>query len=742
MRVSTLLKLAAVAVVALGVALVAVVKSIDFNQYKDFLAQQVRGATGRELVIAGPLELQLGLAPSVIASGVTFGNMASGSRTDMATAERIEAKVALFPLLSRRVEVRRLVLVNADLLLETDAKGRANWAFSATEPNTDQPTDGSPPTRFDARKVEIENASVTLRDGRTGKVDRLALAKFVLTPDAGSSGPLGVELAGHYNALPFNVKGVVGGLSALGSGRPWPVQLKGAVDGTTVVADGTVTDPLAGKGFDLKLSAQGEEMAQVLGLAGVSLPPVGPFKASAKLSDKGGVPGLTELDVAVGKRDTALVSAKGTIADLAALGGVELAVTVESDNLAGLSGVAGTDLPSLGPLKLLAAVSKGPDRWTFRDIKATLGGSDLAGELALVPGRRPHLGGRLTATALATADFATPAAKPGEKLVPKPAALPADGRLFPAAPLPVDALRSVDAEIALQVGKLTVGKTEFTDVAVPVTLRNGKLVLAPVTAALAGGRVDADLSLDASGTVPAAAARVTAKRVELGRLLKDAGTDAVSGGLMEAHITLKGTGDSPRALMAALSGDALASVGQGRIANKTVDWAGGDFLFQVLGSLNPLAATDDFTQMDCGVVHFIIKDGIAMADKGIAVETSKVHVVGAGAIDLGTEEIDIGITPRARQGVGLSLGGAVAGLTRVRGTLASPAIGVDELGAARTAASVGAAVATGGLSLLGELLFDKATSDDHPCRTALGKRGKAPPRKKTNGGLIEGLFGR
>ena len=47
---------------------------------------------------------------------------------------------ALLPLLSRRVEVHRLVLQSPDILLETDAEGRPNWAFApagvAAQPHT------------------------------------------------------------------------------------------------------------------------------------------------------------------------------------------------------------------------------------------------------------------------------------------------------------------------------------------------------------------------------------------------------------------------------------------------------------------------------------------------------------------------------------------------------------------------------------------------------------------------------
>jgi hypothetical protein len=65
-------------------------------------------------------------------------------------------------------------------------------------------------------------------------------------------------------------------------------------------------------------------------------------------------------------------------------------------------------------------------------------------------------------------------------------------------------------------------------------------------------------------------------------------------------------------------------------------------------------------------------------------------------------------------------------LVRVTGTLASPSVGVDTLGSAKAALTVGSAVMTGGLSLLGQSLLSKTTADPHPCQTALA--GGTPPR--------------
>lgn len=741
MRLSTALKGAALAGLALAIALIAAAKAIDFNAYKAFVAEQVKSATGRELTIAGPLELKPGLVPLLVANGVSLSNAPGGSRAEMVKVDRIEAEIALLPLLKREIRVQRLVLSGPDILLEN-----GNWRLSTQIPAASDPAQGVPPTRFTLRELKIKNGHIGWRDD-AGQVDGMNLHKLSVQPDHGPAKLLALQIIGDYQARDFTIAGTVGSMTALGGGKPFPVQVKAAYRGVTATADGAIGDPFAFGGIDLKLAAQGDELADIVRLAGHKLPAIGPFKVAARLGGSGERPTLSEIDAVVGRRDAALISAKGTIKDVTALAGIDLVTQIDSENLAGLSRLTGTEIPSMGPLRLSGALRGGGNDWQVVDLRASLAGSDLAGEGALVLGRRPHVTAKLHSTTLALADFTTPAARPGERLEPKPAARPGgDGRLFSAEPLPLSALRQVDADLSLQVSRLVVGPSPLTDVTLKANLRSGSLTVAPLHALLAGGVLDGEAAVNAALARPTVSLRLTGRQIDAGRVVKDSGVDLLSGGRADLRLALAGSGLSVREVMASATGEAVLSLGEGRIHNRAIDWAGGDLMIQTLGALNPLAKSDDTTQMSCAVARFTIKGGIATADRGIAVETAKVDVVGAGTVNLGTEAIDIGVTPRARDGLGLSLGGQLAGVTRLGGTLARPSLAIDEIGTVRTAASMGAAVATGGLSLLGELLYDKVTADDFPCRTALAARAPAKvggkPAAKSDGGLIEGLFGR
>lgn len=758
MRLGPVLKGGAVIVAALAVALIAVSKSLDTNRYKAFVADQVKAATGRTLTIDGALELKLGLVPRLVARQVFLSNAAGAAHPLMVAIEEVEAEVALLPLLRHQVDIRRLIISSPEIWLETDAKGRGNWLFDAKAPAAPASED-TPPTRLNLQEVKIKNARVVWKDMRNGREETVNVHKIQVLPvgpQKSRGGGLDLKFIADTRGRLIELAGHGGDLAAVAPGKPWPIQLKGTIAGLTATVDGTVADVLGGRGIDLKINLQDDEIGKTLAWAGLlppNSPPLGPLKLAARLSDAGGIWGVSDLEAAVGKRDAVLVSAKGRVVDAITLAGVDLAAIVESDDLAGASTLAGTALPSMGPIRVSATVKGGKANWQVSDIKAVLGRgdaghSDLGGDIALVlSAPRPQVSGTLTSQSLSSGDFATPAVKPGTTLPPRVAKPDEHGRLFPASPLPVAALSVLDVDLQVTVARLNLDGLVLGDVVTHVGLKNGKMDVKPFSARLGGGSLAGEAMFDGHARVPAVIVRMQLDGADLGAVVKSAGGAAgVKGGVLAARIDLRGQGDSPRAVMASLGGSAQVTVNNAVLDNRSLDWLGGDLPTQVVTSLNPLGASDTGTALQCAVARFTIKTGLASANRGLAVETDATTMAGGGSVDLRDERLDLVMQPRARQGVGLS----VAPTTRVQGTLAHPRIGLDEEGTARTAASAAAAVATGGISLLGEMVFDRMTADDHPCQTALGKSGATKSatgksdktHKSKSGTLLERLIGR
>jgi uncharacterized protein involved in outer membrane biogenesis len=122
-------------IVAAGITL----RKFDANELIGPIQQHVRDATGRELTIRGGAELKLSLEPKLVIDDVALGNAAWGASPQMLTAKRIEAQVALLPLLRRRVDVVRFALIEPTISLETDGKGNGNWQIGGASGESDGP---------------------------------------------------------------------------------------------------------------------------------------------------------------------------------------------------------------------------------------------------------------------------------------------------------------------------------------------------------------------------------------------------------------------------------------------------------------------------------------------------------------------------------------------------------------------------------------------------------------------------
>ncbi|MGD9949777.1 MAG: AsmA family protein [Desulfobulbus sp.] len=762
MKKGSLVKIGVVLAVLIAVVIIGAivaVKSINFDQFKELLTTQVKKSTGRVLSINGPVEMQLGLIPRVIVNDVSLSNPPGSSRPEMVKIKRFEMEVALRPLLNKQLMVNRLILDSPDILIETEAKGPGNLDFSVPgkeEQGATSPEKSEKGSSFSMafNELKIENGNFVLYDRATKKSEQMAIQLLSLRPNRKDSSLVNLQLLTTVRGQKIDLNGTLGGIDFVLHGKPWPLQLKAVIAGLTLRADGTITDLKAFRGLNINLTAQGEELAEVIRMAGRDIPNVpdsiGPFAFSAKLKDSGKALSLDNVDLKFGKKELVEVQAKGSVKNLTGTITSELKVQLECVNPAALASFAGTDIPVKGPFRLNGTVKGSDKQWTMSELNMTANKSDLKGTLQAQLAKRPFLSGQLTSTFFDLADFtATSSTQSARSTKTKTATSKGDGRLFSNQLLPLAALRSVDTDLKLQVATLQLDTRQLKDLNVSVSLKDGRLSLAPFRFGLAGGTFEGKVHLDGSGKTPTLAVQINARQFELGKL-KEKG--AISGGKSDMMVDLKSSGDSVRALMASLTGETVVSVGEGRLMNKAVNWAAGDMLFQVLGAINPFTKSVDSTKMSCAAVRFVIRNGIATADNGIAMRTEDVDVVGSGTVNLRSERLDLGIKPRARRGVGLSLSTPLAGMIRVNGTLAKPSMGIDTAGTLKTAVSVGAGVATGGLSTLGEFIVDKVVADSDPCLTALGKSKSIPtkPEKQNQTQkqpsvekqLLQGILGR
>lgn len=257
--------IAVVAVIVVVVAAAVIIAStIDLNSYKDTITAEIEAATGRKVTIKGDIEKSiLTLSPAIVVYDVAFANAPWGSRPNMVTAKRVELAVDLWPLLSGTISVRHFLLVGADIFLETDGKGGANWALgtggqsgATKKPAAPAPADGGGLPHIAA--IDIEGTTITFRDGATKLVSKIGIDDIELrAPD--QDGPIELKTKATYQGAPVITEGRLGSVAAAtGGAKNFPIDLKVRF-GDSDLAVKLIAD-LSGKTPALSGSIKGREL--------------------------------------------------------------------------------------------------------------------------------------------------------------------------------------------------------------------------------------------------------------------------------------------------------------------------------------------------------------------------------------------------------------------------------------------------------------------------------------------------
>ncbi|MGF1610022.1 MAG: AsmA family protein [Kiloniellales bacterium] len=303
------LKWVLTAVVAVAVALVvagyAVLASLDVEQYRGRIEAEAKKATGRDLTLAGPIDLKVSLTPAITVDDVTVSNADWGSRPEMVTLKRFELQAALLPLLAGEVRLQRLILVEPDILLETDAEGHGNWILQVAgeAEAAPAPSEEKGDLKLSFEEVRIEGGSLTYRDGKSGQETRVQLRELSAKAD-GAGEPIALNARGSYNEQPFALEGSVGSFTQLDSG-PFPVKLTAEAGGATVALDGSIAQPKSGQGIDLTVSAKGDELGALSALAGTPVPALGAYDLRATITQEGEAYKLSDVSAKLAGSDIA-----------------------------------------------------------------------------------------------------------------------------------------------------------------------------------------------------------------------------------------------------------------------------------------------------------------------------------------------------------------------------------------------------------------------------------------------------
>lgn len=547
-------------IVALGFALTHL---FDPNDYKDEIRALARDKAGLELNIGGDIGWSLFPWLGLELHDTTLASVRTPEQP-FADLRMLGLSVSVLPLFSREVQMSDITLNGLNLTLTRDEKGRGNWegvgrpsdkqaqpddttAAEPSKPVTEAP-DASPrrPLQLDIDSLTISDARVAYHDAQSGQ--QFSAEGIELTTGAIREA---TSIPVKLNAFFGSNKPVMRARTELQGSLRFDSKLRRYQLEDLRLSGEASGEPLQGK--TLSFSAQGQLLADLA----ADIAEWTSLKFTANQ-----LRGLGELKV----RD---------LQDQPKLAGT---LTIAAFNLREFLENLGQQLPpmadstALSKVELVTRIDGSSTSLSLEDLNLKLDDSAFTGRIAVSDFAKQALRAELKGDQLnldrylpppakqASADTArksevetTEAAAVGSGTTPLPDK-PTQHAWSDAQMLPVNALRSLDTRIKLDIGSLTAMKLPLDSFALRARSAGGLLTLEELRAGLYNGRLEASASVDVRPPVPLLTSQTRLARVPVERLLQSQGEKVVIKGLMNLDADLRSQGNSEKAWIDNLNG--------------------------------------------------------------------------------------------------------------------------------------------------------------------------------------------
>jgi hypothetical protein len=351
-----------------------------------------------------------------------------------------------------------------------------------------------------------------------------------------------------------------------------------------------------------------------------------------------------------------------------------------------------------------AIVSGSDGELRINDVTLEIGDSEINGSLLYKPGSVPELDIELLSDSFESAPFLEePISAPDAEQPQK------DGRVIPDIAVPFEAMKKLNAALRVRIGELRRDDLTLFDAHLNANLRGGRLDVHDAGFRGRSGTLVSHAIVDPGQGAGQISIDVVAKDVMLGTTNINLNPEMI----WSAAINVNAAGNDLRTLLGNTDGMVFVDIRGARTdSTARANLLYGDLLEEVIGALMPAKETSSFTQFDCIITPAKIDNGIVTMEPSAFVQTDKLRVAAKSRINLGTEGLDVAIQTTPRRGVGISAGQLINPFIKITGTLAKPRLSIDEQGVIFKG---GAAVATGGLSLVATGLWDRIKRTDDAC---------------------------
>ncbi len=389
------------------------------------------------------------------------------------------------------------------------------------------------------------------------------------------------------------------------------------------------------------------------------------------------------------------LDATGVLRRATQLEGAHFQLNARGPDISELFDFLGVALPATRTYAFTSQLDYVDKEWRFKKLSGRYGESDLAGTMTIsLPNDRLLIVADLKTDRLHMIDIAPFVAmirSACRRAARRALVTTVNGapRILPDAPLRVDAIRRFDAKVDYSVRTVEGRDLPISNIGLKLDLDHGMLKLSPLTFLMAGGMFAADVDINARGHPVDTSYDVRLSPTPMGKLLARWGVEeSGTSGTIRARAQLKGLGDTVRESLASANGRNAVIVPKGTMWARNIQLSEldvGVFIQKMFEK-----RLKDPVEINCGLVAFSVRNGIASADP-ILIDTTKNVILGRGAFSFRDERLDLSLRADGKK-FSLFSGQSPVG---VAGYFSAPRVEVisPEL-IARAAAGVGLAALT------------------------------------------------
>ncbi|SNS35779.1 AsmA family protein [Pseudomonas segetis] len=635
-------------IVALGFALTHL---FDPNDYKDEIRDLAREKANLELTLNG--DIGWSLFPW-LGLELTDATLASADTPDKPFADLrlLGLSVRVLPLLRKEVQMSDIRVDGLNLNLEIDDKGHSNWenvghprktasatdapdsADKTAEAAPQAPSKPSDPIKLDIDSLIVNSARVDYHNAQKGQ--QFSAESIQLTTGAiheGASVP--VKLSAFFGIN----KPVMRARTELQGDLRFDRVLKRYELENAKVSGEASGEPLNGQTLTYALQGQlSVDMA-------ANIAQWSSLKLSANQMRAIGELKVTDL------RDKPKLSGGFSVAEV---------------NLRQFLKGIGQEIPAmadentLNKFELVTRLSGSPSSIKFNEMTLKLDDSTFNGELAVDDFSRQALRVKLKGDKLDLDRYLPPkskeasardaevkqsvakAGKAGTSELPN---APTQQAWSSAQVLPIDRLRKLDMQVALNLDQLTADKQNFSNVDLQAKSAGGLLTLDNASGSLGSGSFVAKARVDVRPATPVLSLQSTLKRLPVEPFLTTAENKAPVRGLLDLQANLTTSGNSQKAWVEALNGTSSFALENGVLVGANLEQQ----ICQGIATLNRKQLTREINGTDTPFKtlngNLTFRNGVA-SNPDLKVEVPGLNVTGDGDLDLRVLGLDyrIGVT--------------------------------------------------------------------------------------------------